>query len=148
MTARVYRRPDAATGVGTYDPPRMLSDAELVAFIPTRDLGAAKTFYGSALGLPVVEESGFAVVFDVGGTQLRVTLVQELAPAPFTVLGWRVPNIAERLGALRSAGVLATRYEGMVQDEDGVWVAPGGTRVAWFKDPDGNTLSLQQDPAG
>jgi catechol 2,3-dioxygenase-like lactoylglutathione lyase family enzyme len=125
----------------------MLSDAELAAFIPTRDLGAAKAFYESSLGLRVVEESGFAVVFDAGGTQLRVTLVQELRPAPFTVLGWRVPDIAQRLAALRAAGVLATRYEGMVQDDDGVWVAPSGTRVAWFKDPDGNTLSLQQDPA-
>jgi catechol 2,3-dioxygenase-like lactoylglutathione lyase family enzyme len=126
----------------------MLSDAELVAFIPTRDLGTAQAFYGSALGLRVVEESEFAVVFDAGATQLRVTLVQELSPAPFTVLGWRVPNIAERLAALRAAGVPATRYDGIDQDDDGVWVAPGGTRVAWFKDRDGNTLSLQQDPAG
>jgi len=124
----------------------MLSDAELVAFVPTRDLEAARAFYESTLGLPVVEANDFAVVLDAHGTQLRVTLVDALRPDPFTVLGWRVDDIAERLGTLRSAGVPATRYEGMGQDDDGVWVAPSGTRVAWFMDPDGNTLSLQQDP--
>ena len=125
----------------------MLGDAELVAFVPTRDLAAAKSFYRSVLGLRIVAESDFAIVFDANGIQLRVTRVQHLQPAPFTVLGWRVVNIDERLAALRTAGVSATRYDGMAQDADGVWVAPGGARVAWFKDPDGNTLSLQQEPS-
>jgi catechol 2,3-dioxygenase-like lactoylglutathione lyase family enzyme len=125
----------------------LLSDAELVAFIPTRDLEAAKEFYGRTLGLDVVEENDFAIVFDANGTQLRVTRVEQLRPDPFTVLGWRVADIAERIAALRSAGVSATRYDEMEQDDDGVWIAPSGTRVAWFADPDGNTLSLQREPA-
>jgi catechol 2,3-dioxygenase-like lactoylglutathione lyase family enzyme len=125
----------------------MLSDAELVAFIPTRDLVVAKAFYETVLGLRIVEKSDFAIVCDANGTQLRVTLVEQIQAAPYTVLGWRVENIAERLAALRSAGVSATRYDGMEQDSDGVWLTPSGTRVAWFTDPDGNTLSLQQAPA-
>lgn len=125
----------------------MLEDAELVAFVATRDLSRARTFYESVLGLRVLEANEFAVVYDANGTQLRVTQVNELEIAPFTVLGWRVENIAERLAALRSVGVPATRYDGMRQDDDGVWIAPSGTRVAWFTDPDGNTLSLQQEPA-
>jgi catechol 2,3-dioxygenase-like lactoylglutathione lyase family enzyme len=124
----------------------MLSDAELVAFIPTQDLGAAKAFYESVLGLRAVDENDFAVTYDANGTQLRLTRVEQLQSAPYTVLGWKVENIAERLAALRSAGVSATRYDGMQQDGHGVWTAPSGTRVAWFTDPDGNTLSLQQEP--
>ena len=124
----------------------MLGSADLVAFVATRDLEAATAFYGPILGLPLVEANGFARVYDANGTQLRVTLVESLAQAPYTVLGWRVEDIAQTTAELRAAGVEFKRYNGMDQDENGVWVAPGGTRVAWFADPDGNTLSLQQEP--
>jgi catechol 2,3-dioxygenase-like lactoylglutathione lyase family enzyme len=122
----------------------MLGSADLVAFVATRDLEAAGAFYGSTLRLRLLEANGFARVYDAHGTQLRVTLVESRASAPYTVLGWRVEDIAQSIAELRSAGVRFKRYEGMDQDENGVWVAPGGTRVAWFSDPDGNTLSLQQ----
>ena len=124
----------------------MLERADLVAFVPTRDLEAAGAFYGSILRLPLLEDNGFARVYDVNGTQLRVTLVQSRADAPYTVLGWRVADIAHAIAELHAAGVRFKRYDGMDQDDNGVWVAPGGTRVAWFSDPDGNTLSLQQEP--
>ena len=124
----------------------MLGSADLVAFVATRDLEAAAAFYGPILRLPLVEADGFARVYDANGTQLRVTLVESLAQAPYTVLGWRVQDIAETTAELRVAGVEFKRYDGMDHDENGVWVAPGGTRVAWFADPDGNTLSLQQEP--
>jgi catechol 2,3-dioxygenase-like lactoylglutathione lyase family enzyme len=124
----------------------VLSSADLVGFVATRDLEAAGAFYGSTLRLPLLEASGFARVYDANGTQLRVTLVESLANAPYTVLGWRVEDIAQTIAELHAAGVRFNRYEGMDQDEAGVWVAPGGTRVAWFSDPDGNTLSLQQEP--
>jgi catechol 2,3-dioxygenase-like lactoylglutathione lyase family enzyme len=125
----------------------VLSDAELVGFIPTLDLAAAKEFYGSTLGLRVLDENESAVVFDANGTRLRVVRVGTLNVMPFTVLGWRVDNIAERLAALRSVGVSAMRYDGFEQDEDGVWTAPSGSRIAWFTDADGNTLSLEQPPS-
>ena len=75
-----------------------------------------------------------------------MTLVDRIAEAPYTVLGWRVLDIVA-IRALREAGVVFMRFEGMTQDEFGVWIAPGGSRVAWFADPDGNILSLQQPPA-
>jgi predicted enzyme related to lactoylglutathione lyase len=78
---------------------------------------------------------------------LRVTLVDRVKAAPYTVLGWRVVDIVVTIRALREAGVVFKHYEGMTEDEDGVWIAPGGSRVAWFADPDGNVLSLQQPPA-
>lgn len=124
----------------------MLGDADLVAFVPTRDLSVAKEFYEQVLGLRVVDESELAVVYDANGTRLRVARVDQVTIAPYTVLGWRVDNIAAQLAMLRRAGVTPRRYDGMQQDEDGVWMAPSGTRVAWFSDPDGNTLSLEQQP--
>lgn len=124
----------------------MLTGGDLVAFVATRDLEAARQFYGSVLGLELVDANDFACVFDVNGTQLRVTRVDSLAAAPYTVLGWRVTDIAGTIAELQAAGVQFKRYDGMEQDENGVWTAPGGARIAWFSDPDGNTLSLQQAP--
>jgi catechol 2,3-dioxygenase-like lactoylglutathione lyase family enzyme len=124
----------------------VLERADLVAFVATRDLEAADAFYGSTLRLPLEESNGFAKVYDANGTQLRVTLVESRAAAPYTVLGWQVADIARSAAELRDAGVRFNRYDGMDQDDDDVWVAPDGTRVAWFSDPDGNTLSLQQEP--
>ena len=114
----------------------MLADGELVAFVSARNLEVADGFYRGVLGLRRVESSEFAMAYDVNGTQLRVTRVETLRPAPFTVLGW-----------LRRRGVVFERYEGLSQDEHDAWTAPGGSRVAWFSDPDGNLLSLQQAQA-
>ena len=125
----------------------MLGDAALVAFVATRDLAASDAFYGGVLGLALIESSPFANRYDAGGTQLRVTLVEERAGAEYTVLGWQVDDLDAEIRKLTRAGVLFQRYDGMPQDSSGVWTAPGGARIAWFTDPDGNTLSLQQPPS-
>ena len=122
----------------------MLGASELVAFVATTDLARARAFYGSVLGLPLVEESPFACVFDCHGTQLRVTPVGEIRAAPYTVLGWAVDDIGAAVRALADAGVEVRRFAGMEQDDLGVWAAPSGARVAWFSDPDGNVLSVTQ----
>jgi predicted enzyme related to lactoylglutathione lyase len=98
------------------------------------------------LGLPVIEDDGLALAFDAHGTMLRVTGVRELTPPPYTVLGWSVPDIAAAVGDLEARGVVSARYAGFEQDEQGIWTAPTGARVAWFTDPDGNTLQLTQLP--
>jgi catechol 2,3-dioxygenase-like lactoylglutathione lyase family enzyme len=120
----------------------VLTDASFIGFIPVRDIAAARTFYEGTLGLKVVDDTPFALVLDASGTMLRVTPVAELTPHPFTIAGWTVPDITATVRALTGRGVEFTRYDGMGQDEQGVWTAPSGDRVAWFKDPDGNTLSL------
>ena len=122
----------------------ILGPQELVAFVATRDPSRAKKFYGDILGLPLVSEDEFALVFDASGTMLRVKRVQELAAAKYTVLGWRVRNIVQTAKNLQKADVTLERYPGMHQDELGIWNSPSGARVAWFKDPDGNTLSITQ----
>src|SRR5436305_6421123 len=119
----------------------MLESALPVALVPSTDLGRAREFYEGALGLPVQDASSFACVFLVGPIMLRVTKVDALTPQPFTVFGWVVAAIHETIAGLAGHGVELVRYECMEQDSAGVWAAPGGAQVAWFRDPDGNVLS-------
>ena len=121
-----------------------LGNDQVVAFVPTTDLERALGFYGSILQLPLAERSPFACVFRAGGTMLRVTRVDSLRAQPFTVMGWDVPDIVRTMAELIERGVVFERFDGMGQDDTGVWTTPNGDRVAWFKDPDGNTLSLTQ----
>ncbi len=125
----------------------MLATSPLVAFIATARPEQARAFYGGVLGLEMMEDSPFALVFDCGATMLRVQKVERVDPAPYTSLGWRVADVAAEVEALARRGVRFRRYPGMEQDAAGIWAAPGGARVAWFADPDGNTLSLTQLPS-
>ena len=122
----------------------MLESARAIAFVPATDLGRARDFYEGILGLEVLDVSGFACVLRVGGATLRVALVDELSPQPFTVFGWEVGSISETMAGLAARGVEFLRYEGMDQDPSGVWTTPGGDQIAWFRDPDDNALSLTQ----
>jgi catechol 2,3-dioxygenase-like lactoylglutathione lyase family enzyme len=122
----------------------MLGGCRLVAFVATTDVDRARRFYGEVLGLKLLEEGPFACVYDANGTQLRVTPVDRVDPPPYTVLGWAVDAIENTVKALGSAGVEMQQFGGMGQDPLGIWTAPGGDRVAWFKDPDGHTLSVSQ----
>ena len=115
-----------------------------MAFVATAQPDKARTFYADVLGLTLTAEDPFALTFDADGTMLRVAIVDQLHPQPFTVLGWITSDIASTAQTLAARGVVFTRYEWMEQDVQGVWTAPGGARVAWFKDPDGNTLSITQ----
>jgi predicted enzyme related to lactoylglutathione lyase len=125
----------------------MLEDCEVIAFTQTTQPERAKVFYGEVLGLRFQNESIFAVVFSAGGTMLRVQKVRELSPLPFTALGWRVPDIAAANHELAKRGVVFDRYKGMPQDDAGIWTTPDGGKVCWFKDPDGNVLSLTEFPS-
>lgn len=126
----------------------MLSAARIIAFVPSRDLGRAKAFYVETLGLKFVSQDSFALVLNGNGTMVRIAKVGEFQPANFTVLGFDVADIQQEVAALRAKGTLCERYPGMQQDEVGIWRSPSGARVAWFRDPDGNVLSLTEFPAG
>jgi catechol 2,3-dioxygenase-like lactoylglutathione lyase family enzyme len=120
----------------------ILGSTKVGTFVCARDRAKAKTFYGGTLGLKLKYEDDYAVVFDAAGTSLRISTVDDLKPQPFTVLGWSVSDVLATVKALIAAGVVFERFDGMGQDELGIW-SPGGTvRVAWFKDPDGNLLSI------
>lgn len=121
----------------------MLTDAAPAAFIPSTDLDRSRAFYEGVLGLRVVEANPARVLFDVAGTKLTVVLVgDDLTPQPFTIFGWEVEGLEATIAALVERGIDFLRYDGFDQDDAGIWTAPSGTRVAWFEDPDGNNLSL------
>ncbi len=122
----------------------MLTTSDVIAFASTTDLARARSFYEATLGLPMVDESAYACLFDAHGTMLRVTAVAEVAHPGYTVLGWRVADISETIAHLGSRGVSFARYDGMGQDARGVWTTSDGDQIAWFSDPDGNVLSLTQ----
>jgi|SRR6266567_6501661 len=121
-----------------------MTNSKIICFVATQQPASARTFYETTLGLKFVSDDPFAMVFDADGTMLRVQKVQELHPAKHTVLGWEVPDISARMQELTGKGVQFERYPGLTQDELGAWTTPSGAKVAWFKDPDGNTLSLTQ----
>jgi catechol 2,3-dioxygenase-like lactoylglutathione lyase family enzyme len=124
-----------------------LGSSGLVAFVPTRDPGRARRFYEGTLGLRFVSADQFALVFTSHGTTIRiadVSAVPEFQPASFTILGWQVADAERAVRELAGRGVTFERYPGMDQDAAGIWRSPSGARVAWFKDPDGNILSITQ----
>lgn len=123
-----------------------LQGASLIAFVSTADAARAIVFYRDTLGLTLVADEPFAAVFDALGTMLRITKVGQVVAAPYTVLGWRVGDITAVVRVLGARGVSFRRYDGMDQDPLGIWTSPGGAKVAWFQDPDGNVLSLTQFP--
>ena len=122
----------------------MLADKELKAFVPTVKPDAAKSFYRDILGLKLLSEDNYALEFNSNGTLLRVIIVQELKPQLFTVLGWNVEDISSAVKSLNLKGIICEKYDFMQQDSLGIWTSPNGSKVAWFKDPDGNVLSLSE----
>ncbi len=125
----------------------MLAQMELMCFSATKNTAAAKDFYSNILGLTLVEDSPFALAFDCNGTMLRVQKVPDHVPPKHTSLGWNVTDIAKAVQELVNKGIRFERYPGMAQDDIGVWNSPSVASVAWFLEPDGNTLSLTQWPA-
>jgi catechol 2,3-dioxygenase-like lactoylglutathione lyase family enzyme len=124
-----------------------LKHCDIIAFVPVVDVARAKHFYGGSLGLQLLsEEPPFALVFNANGIMLRLVMAKEIPPRFGTALGWRVADIASMVAELSAAGVTFERYPGMPQDQLGIWTAPTGAKVAWFKDPDGNLLSISEHP--
>lgn len=122
----------------------MLGSSKIIGFIPTTDARKARPFFQEILGLRFIADDGFALIFDANGTMLRVVTVKEFTPFPFTLLGWEVSDIEKTVSEMRHKGVTFEIYGWFKQDELGIWNAPGGAKVAWFKDPDGNLLSVSQ----
>ena len=124
-----------------------LAATDIIAFLPIVDIAQAKNFYGEVLGLKFLsDEAPFALVFDAHGIMLRLIIMKELPPKFGTALGWCVADVAVMVKKLTAAGIIFERYEGMEQDALGIWTAPTGAKIAWFKDPDGNILSISEHP--
>ncbi|MCZ8135971.1 MAG: VOC family protein [Porphyrobacter sp.] len=125
----------------------MLGTSPPVCFVLAADMARARSFYTDTLGLTETGEDPFAVSYDLAGTTLRLTRIEDHQPGPHTVLGWQVTDIEAAIDALAAKGVQMAIYDGYGQDARGVWTHPGsGAKIAWFHDPEGNNLSLTQAP--
>ena len=122
----------------------MLNSSRLIGFVATAMPEKARRFYEESLGLPLIEDGPYALVFGANGTIIRVQKVSKVEPAAYTSLGWAVDDIDETITQLTKRRVKFERYEGLTQSDKGVWHSPNGAAVAWFKDPDGNILSITQ----
>jgi catechol 2,3-dioxygenase-like lactoylglutathione lyase family enzyme len=123
-----------------------LRRAATVGFLATSKPDASRVFFRDRLGLKLISEDEFATMFATASGPLRVQKVKAVTPQPFTVFGWIVANARRSVRQLTKQGVRFDRYPYMEQDDDGIWIAPSGTKVAWFKDPDGNILSISETP--
>ncbi len=122
----------------------MLGNFEVMAMAATANPEKAQAFYTGVLGLTLLEDTPFALVFKAGAVTIRLQKVPEFTPQPFTAIGWKVPDMQATVHALTAKGVLFERFSFLQQDAAGIWAAPDGAQVSWFKDPDGNLLSLAQ----
>jgi catechol 2,3-dioxygenase-like lactoylglutathione lyase family enzyme len=125
----------------------MLANAKLQSIIWTSRIAEAEAFYRGTLGLPLRTKSDGALVFDVGGGDLRVSPISSTVPAEHTVLGFAVSDVDSTIAFLRAGGVTVERFKGFPHEANGAVVTPDGNRVAWFRDPDGNILSVVEFPA-
>jgi catechol 2,3-dioxygenase-like lactoylglutathione lyase family enzyme len=122
----------------------MLASSKMVGFVPTKDSKKAREFYEGKLGFEFVSDDQFALVMRAGETTIRIAKAQDFTPARYTVLGWEVQNIEAMVCWLQGRGVAFEKYPFIQDQELGIWSAPGGAKVAWFKDPDGNVLSVSK----
>lgn len=123
----------------------MLAQCDLMGFIPITDAARARAFYVDKLKLQFISDDQFALVVRANGNDIRLAHMKAVTPAPYTICGWKVLDIETAAKELTEAGVSFEKYP-FVEDPSGIWTAPGGARVAWFKDPDGNILSISQHP--
>jgi catechol 2,3-dioxygenase-like lactoylglutathione lyase family enzyme len=122
----------------------MLASGKVVGFVPTKDSVRARSFYEGKLGFQFVSDDMFALVMRAGETMIRIAKTSDFSPAPYTVLGWEVSNIEDMVAWLNKRGVAFEKYPFVQDKEMGIWTTPNGDKVAWFKDPDGNVLSVSQ----
>lgn len=124
----------------------MLASGKMVGFVPTKDYDKARAFYEGKLGFEFVSLDQYALVVSVGGHKIRIAKVPNFTPLQGTILGWEVEKIEAVVAWLRDRGVSTEKYSFVQDQELGIWTTPNGDRVAWFKDPDGNILSVAHHP--
>lgn len=126
----------------------MLDKSGMVGFVPTTDYEAAREFYVGKLGFIFVSLDQFALVVKAGEQKIRITKIPNYSPLRGTILGWEVEKIEEVVRWLGQRGVTTEKYPFAQDKELGIWTAPGGDKVAWFKDPSGNILGISQHVRG
>jgi predicted enzyme related to lactoylglutathione lyase len=108
------------------------------------DLQKAKTFYSEVLGLEVKDNPMGVIELHIeGGNHIIIYPKPNHVPATFTILNFTVDDIEKAVDALIAKGIAFEQYEGEIKtDEKGISRNPNGPKIAWFKDPAGNILSV------
>lgn len=122
----------------------MLASGRLIGFVPTTDSKRARDFYEGKLGFQFVSDDQFALVMQAGENMIRIAKAKDFTPAQYTAMGWEVTDVEAMVKWLNGRGVKFEKYSFVEDRELGIWTTPNGDKVAWFKDPDGNVLSLSQ----
>jgi catechol 2,3-dioxygenase-like lactoylglutathione lyase family enzyme len=122
----------------------MLDTNQVVGFVPASDLDRARKFYEGTLGLRIYHGDPFGLYVAAGGVPVRIAWVENLRPQPYTILGWNVRSITREIDTLVKRGIKFARFPVLPQDARGIWVSPSGAKVAWFRDSEGNLLSLTE----
>ena len=122
----------------------MLASGKLIGFVPTKNSKRAREFYEGKLGFKFVSDDQFALVMQAGKSMIRIVKGAKFMPAQYTVMGWEVTDVEAMVKWLNKRGVEFEKYPFVEDQETGIWTTPNGDKVAWFKDPDGNVLSLSQ----
>jgi catechol 2,3-dioxygenase-like lactoylglutathione lyase family enzyme len=122
----------------------MLDSGKMIGFVATTDYDRARAFYADKLGFEFVSLDQFALVLRVGGHMIRIAKVPNFTAQQFTVLGWEVSDVESTAKWLRDRGVETEKFPWVTDKDLGIWSAPGGDKIAWFKDPDSNVLSISQ----
>jgi catechol 2,3-dioxygenase-like lactoylglutathione lyase family enzyme len=122
----------------------MLASGRLIGFVPTKDSKRARDFYEGKLGFQFVSDDQFALVMQAGENMIRIAKAKDFTPAQYTAMGWEVTDVEAMVKWLNGRGVKFEKYSFVEDRELGIWTTPNGDKVAWFKDPDGNVLSLSQ----
>jgi catechol 2,3-dioxygenase-like lactoylglutathione lyase family enzyme len=122
----------------------MITQSNLIAFSATTDAEQSRHFYTHIIKLREIDDTPFALVYDCNGTVLRIQKVQRMSAPNYTVLGWEVDDIVSTARNLALAGVTFEMFEGLAQNDTGIWTTPDGTKVAWFRDPDGSLLPITE----
>jgi catechol 2,3-dioxygenase-like lactoylglutathione lyase family enzyme len=120
----------------------MLHSGKLIGFLLTTDYDKARAFYEGKLGLKFVSLDQFALVLHSGEQMIRIAKVEEFTAFQSTVLGWQVDDVEATVNWLQFQGVQTEKYPFVADKKLGIWKAPSGDKIAWFKDPDGNVLSV------
>jgi catechol 2,3-dioxygenase-like lactoylglutathione lyase family enzyme len=139
----VAERPDVSHQVNRKELV-MFADTKAYSGLAVDDMDKAREFYRETLGLRTSEEYGLMWLHLAGGRDTLVYQGSDPTPASFTVLNFEVEDIDEAVDALAARGVRFERYDGVEQDEKGVF-REEGPYSAWFKDPSGNVLSVLQE---
>jgi len=122
----------------------MLAKSKLIGFVQTTDYEKARAFYEGKLAFAFVSLDQFALVMRAGAHMIRIVKVPKFTPVQGTILGWEVDDVPSAAAWLVEKGVAMEKYPFVQDKETGIWTTPNGDKVAWFKDPDGNILSISQ----